>query len=248
MLKKLPVIFTIFLIVSIDGMDLPPNVAIISVQNNDQCLKLQMQDNVDEAINNNDITHMNYGLYVCTRDDSRLSMTKKLLEKGANAHAILHPFRRTPLQRAQENGAVKTVQLLLEWGANPFLTTNADGSLLWSVCNDIQHCYKKGQEKHIFIKKKLKIAHLLLELGADPNEQDQRGRPLLFKFIHPHKCALPILELLLRFGADITLKDYFDRNIFMYANKHRYGLQSRGVEYIKGWQEGKAAVKKKKIR
>lgn len=245
MSKKLPVIFTIFWILSIDGMDLSPN-APISAQNDG--LTRKQIDNINEAIKNNDKARMNCALFVCASDDSRLSITWKLLKNSASANEKQFPFRCPALKRAQEKGAVKTVTLLLEFGGDPFLITNSKRSLLYAVCDSIMCCYLKGEAKHSFIKKQIKIAQLVLELGANPNEQDEKGRPLLFKFIHPRKCALPMLELLLRFGADIDMRDKSYRNVFMYATKNRYGVQSRGIEYIKVWQEGKAHVKKKKLR
>lgn len=230
-------------------MDFPQEVNVVNAQNTDQNIEQQIRDNTDEAINDNDKKRMNCTVYVCARDDSRLSMTKRLLERGVSANEILHPFRRSALQRAQDNGAVKTVKLLLKWDANPFLAINSDGTLLYRVCNSIVHCYHKGEDKHQFIKRQIKIAQLLLELGADPNERDDKGQTLLFKLIHPPKCALPMIELLVRFGADATVKNEHGHNaLFFYANVQRYRQPSRGIECIKAWLDGKTIAKKKKIQ
>lgn len=187
-------------------------------------------------------------LFLSVDDDERLSTTKKLLKHGVDHKVtMLKSYSGipteiviTPLLEALDECAIKTVKILLKAGADPKFTQYMDrGSIMHCACWSAVR-----EEPRHSIKKYVKGARLLLHYGADPNARDQLGQTPLFQCVFAGKKGLPMMRLLLLWGADIAIKDYKGNDVIAWAERHN----SRTYQFLKDWQDGKIKFKKKKLR
>ena len=126
--------------------------------------------------------------FACREDN--VPLTKLLLKYGADSN-LCCPGVDPPLLGAGMNGRFETMKLLLEHGAKVDLTTASSFTALDYACTD--GC--------------LEAAKLLLDFGADVNNINMYGDTPMISALDslPHVEALPIILLLLEWGADPSI-------------------------------------------
>lgn len=176
-------------------------------------------------------------LSIASEYDQLISVTKELLRYGADPNAVGNNFwpEAIPLAQAVEAGAVKTARLLLKAGANPCKYKK----LLHNACN-------KAINETKSMKKWVQIIKLLLKNGADSNLKTDMGYTPLFTITgsgrNPFGAkVLPIVKLLLAYGADINV---YDSALIPYAEKHN----PNAAQFLKDYRDKKIKLKKKKLR
>ena len=116
----------------------------------------------------------------CAAHWGRDDIVKLLLDKGAEPN-LLGSVEGTPLSHAVARGRITVIQVLLDSGANPNLGSSTP--LHWAAGDNNEHA-----------------ARLLIEGGADPNNEDNDGeRPL---HIAAKYGAVDVARVLLDGGAD----------------------------------------------
>ncbi len=126
------------------------------------------------------------------RDTENVVVVNALLDAGARTEDSSHAHQ-TPLMTAVSRDRLKTVQALLDHGANP-LAGNDEGKLPIHCMNDD-------------FGNKVKIAELLVACGTDVNATDKEGRTsLLNDSFYWDGSDVPILSYLVAHGAAINAK------------------------------------------
>jgi ankyrin repeat protein len=128
-----------------------------------------------------------------------VAIVSLLLEHGAdpNLQVPQHPFWPKPLHKAIEFGQVSVVKLLLEKGGR----VDAPYGLYRKT--PLHLTVEAGRVTDI--NRKLGIVKLLLNHGANINHRDTEGRtPLWYAVASESSNAIPLVKLLLRFGANPT--------------------------------------------
>ena len=113
----------------------------------------------------------------------------------------------TPLHQAVKVNNLNFVNLLLDYGANPNLTTE----------------WRMGGETPLMIacvNNFYEIAKLLLDYGADPTAKNTQGLPCLH--LAAMNGCLEICLLLIARGCDPTMRDGFGNNASYWAKKNGY--------------------------
>lgn len=151
----------------------------------------------------------------------------KLIEKGANIHAV-NAYGQSPLYAAAKNGNEEMCKFLLEKGANPNLPGSSGETPLMVAASGnhtklINLFIKNGVNvneidsegfsalKIAAIKGNVETTSLLIESGADVHHKTHDGwtaADLAFKLGH-----VDVLNLLLSNGAEITKPNIDDNNI-----------------------------------
>lgn len=185
--------------------------------------------------------------------ENHIKNIQLLLKYGANPNitwkapiiGIDHPVMVTPLLHIVDNmyyGALKTAKILLEAGADPKYKESRHGKSLLHFVSwfGIRAVNYFGHDRKKFVK----ATKLLLRYGADPNAQDSLGQTPLFLIGRTvTNSSLELFKQLLFFGADVTHKDYQDRQARTYAK-----TTFRGPQFLEDWAKGKIEFKKKKIK
>src|SRR5436309_4780856 len=150
-------------------------------------------------------------------DMDHLEFIKVLLDRGAdpNCRAKDNTLTRTifTMQRFHENGAtpfvrasqssdVELMQLLLDYGADPFIATeNGDTALTASAGIG----WVEGVTYERSPKDNLEAVRMLLDLGLDPNDRNREGRtPLIGAAL---KGRNDVVQLLVDRGAKLETRD-----------------------------------------
>ena len=143
------------------------------------------------------------------RDIIGAKIAKFLIERGADVDDK-NCCLSTPLQIAASNKYHRVVELLLQHGADFSLKNRYGLSILHSaVCGN-----------------RIEIIKIFLEKGLDPNDRSLYGlTPLVSWIMNLKECSSSILELLIKFGADIDAIDNFGETPLhvsckSYAYKH----------------------------
>jgi ankyrin repeat protein len=174
-------------------------------------------------------------------DMDHLEFIKKLLDKGANpnARAIdstetrtiftmqwLYEDGATPFLRAAQSGDVKLMKLLLEFGADPLITTkNGDTALM--VAAGIG--WVEGVTFEWSEKESLEAVKMCLELGIDVNAADGDGRNALHGAAHKGRNA--VVQLLVDHGAKLDARDKGSRDTI---NGELLGYSWQPLDYADG--------------
>lgn len=141
--------------------------------------------------------------------------TKKAIKRGENVNCQLK-FGESPLSQAVELDKEDQVTTLLKYNADPNLS-NKDGITALHIAVMRRHST---------------IVKLLLVHNANPNCVNR-----VFKQTPLHMCILTnstpeILYLLIHFGANLMLKDYYDKTPFDYIKPNQIELK-KAIEKLK---------------
>jgi len=144
------------------------------------------------------VAHANPNLRMRSSTETRTVFTHQwLLEEGA-----------TPFLRAAQSGDVVLMKLLLEHGADPSISTAGRVTPLM-VASGIG--WVEGVTYEWSRETTYEAVKLLLDLGADVNAQDALdGRTALMGAAH--KGRDDIIELLVKQGADLAIRDMGSRD------------------------------------
>jgi uncharacterized protein len=135
----------------------------------------------------------------CTGDstETRTNFTMQWLqEDGA-----------TPFLRASQSGDVELMKLLLAHGADPKIETAHKVTAL-AVASGI--AWVEGVTYEWSPEQNLEAVKMILDLGVDPNAQDEDGRAALHGAAHKGRDA--VIQLLVDRGAKLDLHDYGSRD------------------------------------
>jgi ankyrin repeat protein len=113
----------------------------------------------------------------------------------------------TPFLRAAQSGDVELMKLLLEHGADPKIKTSAGVTAL-AVASGIG--WVEGITFEWSREKNLEAVKMCLDLGIDPNAQDNEGRGALHGAAH--KGSNGAVRLLVEHGANLDQHDYGSRD------------------------------------
>jgi ankyrin repeat protein len=191
-----------------------------------------------------DNRNIEYGDYpVRTPDMDHLDYIKQLLDKGANVNARICGTKSTvdmcvgdttetrtnftmqwlledgatPFLRAAQSGDVTLMKLLLARGADPKIFTAHNVSPL-AVAAGIG--WVQGITFEWSKEENLEAVRMCLDLGIDPNFQDEDGRAALHGAAH--KGRTEVIQMLVDHGAKLDVRDLGSRD-------------SRGVNTGKTW-------------
>ncbi len=185
-------------------------------------------------------------------DMDHLAYIRTLIEKGANVNVRICGVRSTatnctgdstetrtnftmqwlqedgatPFLRASQSGDMDLMKLLLEHGADPKIKTAHNVSAL-EVAAGI--AWVEGVTYEWSPEQNLEAIKMLLDLGLDPNNQDDDGRAALHGAAH--KGRIPVVQLLVDRGAKLDLHDYGSRDT---VNGDMKGLTWLPVQYAEG--------------
>ena len=154
----------------------------------------------------------------CTGDstETRTNFTMQWLqEDGA-----------TPFLRASQSGDVELMKLLLAHGADPKIETSHHVTAL-AVASGI--AWVEGVTYEWSPEQNLEAVKMLLDLGIDPNIQDDDGRAALHGAAHKGRDA--VVEALVDHGAKLDLHDYGSRDT---VNGDMKGVTWEPVQYAEG--------------
>jgi hypothetical protein len=174
-------------------------------------------------------------LHFAARKDS--PVLSILLERGADVKTSTREGN-TPLHYAVEDDRFDNVVTLLQYGSAVNFCNYRGETPLLMACRNLNQ----------------KIIELLLQHGADPNRQDENDiSPLTCIVMHPHFNNFEIVDVLLRFGANINQEKGVHSLALLCSNNSKYtvtarnlpplynlivGLIMRGAEYpLSGWFE-----------
>ena len=185
-------------------------------------------------------------------DMDHLDFIKTLLDKGANVNVRVCGIRSTatnctgdstetrtnftmqwlqedgatPFLRASQSGDVDLMKLLLAHGADPKIETAHHVSAL-AVASGI--AWVEGVTYEWSPDQNLEAVKMLLDLGIDPNIQDDDGRAALHGAAHKGRNA--VVETLVAHGAKLDLHDYGSRDT---VNGDMKGITWEPVQYAEG--------------
>ncbi len=136
---------------------------------------------------------------------------RALLDRGCG-RGPTGPFKRYPLHRAAEAGAVGCVRILLERGVSANVR---DGLHEWTPLHDAASADAR------------EIVELLLSQGASVDATDKRGETPLF-----YAKSLAVLETLVRAGASLDVRSHRGQYPFQYCAAY-----ARSPEVLRFWLE-----------
>jgi uncharacterized protein len=135
----------------------------------------------------------------CTGDstETRTNFTMQWLEEDGA----------TPFLRASQSSDVELMKLLLAHGADPKIMTSHKVTAL-AVASGI--AWVEGVTYEWSPEQNLEAVKMILDLGVDPNGQDDDGRAALHGAAHKGRDA--VIQLLVDHGAKLDLHDYGSRD------------------------------------
>lgn len=162
----------------------------------------------------------------------RLDEMAELINQGVDIHAGDSYFKRTPLHEAAKGGDAQAVDLLISSGAD-VTRCDRDGRTPLHCATTREAVYRlvkqgkadvyardDGGETPILTAENPEVIEALVELGADINAADQYR----YTALHRHTSAwqgfesnIPLLETLLKCGADIERKNHVDQTPLLVA-------------------------------
>jgi len=153
----------------------------------------------------------------------------------------------TPFLRAAQSSDTELLKLLLANGADPKIATQRNVTAL-AVASGI--AWVEGVTFEWSREQNLETVKMLLDLGIDPNLQDEDGRAALHGAAH--KGRNEIVQLLVERGADLELHDHGSRDTINGAMKgmtwiplhYAEGLVRVGVQSAIAHPETAALMKK----
>jgi ankyrin repeat protein len=185
-------------------------------------------------------------------DMDHLDFIKALIDKGANVNVRVCGIRSTaaactgdstetrtnftmqwlqedgatPFLRASQSGDVELMKLLLAHGADPKIMTAHKVSAL-EVASGI--AWVEGVTYEWSPQQNLEAVKMLLDLGLDPNNQDDDGRAPLHGAAH--KGRNDVVQLLVDRGAKLDLHDFGSRDT---VNGDMKGITWLPLAYAQG--------------
>ena len=143
-------------------------------------------------------------------ENDRVGTVKKALFDGVDL-SLRDERGDTPLAVAADSGSLGVVHLLLEHGADPNDRVWGEYTALHITALQDYPPAVAPQEKE----NDLDIARALISAGANVNARNERGETPLH--LATQENNLPLLKLLIGYGANPTLVDAFDRTALSYA-------------------------------
>jgi ankyrin repeat protein len=113
----------------------------------------------------------------------------------------------TPFVRAAQSSDIDLMKVLIDAGADPKIRTAHDVTAL-AVASGI--AWVQGVTFEWSKEKNLQTVKMLLDLGIDPNQQDDEGRAALHGAAH--KGYLEVIQLLVDHGAKLDMNDHGSRD------------------------------------
>jgi ankyrin repeat protein len=173
-------------------------------------------------------------------DMDHFEIIKLLIERGADVNARMHSSTETrtifthqwlyeegatPFLRAAQSSDLTLMNLLLEHGADPKLTTD-DGTTPLMVASGIG--WVEGVTYEWSRDANVQTVKMLLDLGIDVNARNAEGRTALMGAAH--KGRNDVVQLLVDRGADLGIHDIGSRDTI-----HRLaGVSWRAIDYADG--------------
>lgn len=181
--------------------------------------RLNHKMNLDLPIHTNTVDSFGAPLHTTATYD-KIWATEKLLKEGANPNVVIG-YQPSPLYVAVDLASIRAMRALLYAKADPNykLLYSPGTTILQRACQRAIEMSHRGEYKDI--KRYVKVVKLLLSFGADPNAQDVNGHTPLFEVLEVHSRSLSIIPLLLKFGADIAIKNNKGQNVMEYAKSNR---------------------------
>lgn len=140
-------------------------------------------------------------LLAMSRNIKDIKLAKKLIDRGANIN-ISNSSGDTPLSLAIENNYLEFTNFLLNKGANlEFVNRDGETLLFKAVA-----------------KSRRKIVSILIDRGLNVNIRNNANQTAVFKVFQNknYEEKQPILELLVAKGAEIDIKDSYNRSLLSY--------------------------------
>jgi hypothetical protein len=193
-------------------------------------------------------------LFRSVQSDSRLEVTKMLLNHGANIHIKRPGSNVTPLFTAVFDCSIETVKELIT------RKTDLSGhNFLHTLC---YHAFDRLYPE--WPAKRLALWTVLLDAGIDPNEKDSDNNTCLYNLLHrPYKEFFEktfienpetkvifiqqrksLIALLLERGLNPETKNKDDKTALEYATQNVYSLPARGEPELIEFVQNKITSKK----
>lgn len=129
----------------------------------------------------------------------------------------------TMLMFAAENGQLEICRFLIEHGSDPHKLTGS-----YRYLSDF--CFKTSVLYNVSRKGSLPVIEYLLDNGVDVNGSDALGTtPLMRAASHRRK---DVIDSLLSYGADVHLRDHWNRNAFWHVDPYSKGPNQDSVDVI----------------
>ena len=177
-------------------------------------LALRLEPKKDEPTDSQTSTVLEMALYFESSSEPGLVndntlLVKALLDAGARPDDTTSDHE-TPLMWAVSRNQLKTIQTLLDHGANPLAKDNFGETPIFYLQDDT------GYQ----IRNEIKIAELLIKLGSDVNAVDIDGETPLLCCVHKRSgCDIALLRFLLAKGAKVNARTKEGVSILLKATK-----------------------------
>ena len=135
----------------------------------------------------------------------------------------------TAFVRASQSGDTSLMNLLLEYGADPFISTDFGDSALAAAAGI---GWVEGVTFEMSPEETVDAVRMLLELGLDPNSANGDGRtPLMGAAV---KGRNPLVELLVESGARLETRDNGSRDSDRLGESKLAGVTWQAIDYAEG--------------
>jgi ankyrin repeat protein len=140
-----------------------------------------------------------------------------LISNGANIDAK-DKNGKTPLFLASEKGRKGIAELYISYGADVNAQNN-DGETSLQKAIELYISYGPGgkyQRRPDLVEDYLKIIKLLISRGADLNQKDKEGNPIILMFFKQLAGDNEMIKLMISSGADVNSKDKLGNTLLLY--------------------------------